>query len=144
MDIESIGRKLFTTQTVLLRKKPPGRRLMLPSDAVEWARATIGDQDRERFVVILLDVRHRVIGYEVAAIGSLTGVEVNPRDVFKTAILTNAAAVIFLHNHPSGDPEPSRQDVELTERLKQAGDLLGIAVLDHIVVGADGSYSSVH
>jgi DNA repair protein RadC len=70
--------------------------------------------------------------------GSLTGVDVHPRDVFRPLIRGGAAAVIFCHNHPSGDPSPSRQDIELTMRLREVGDLCGIAVLDHVVVGADG------
>ena len=92
---------------------------------------------QENFLALHLDVRHRVIGVDHVGKGSLTGVEVHPRDVFKAAILNNAAAVIFVHNHPSGETDPSRQDMELTGRLKNAGEMLGIHVLDHIVVGAE-------
>jgi DNA repair protein RadC len=74
--------------------------------------------------------------------GSLTGVEVHPRDVFRPLIRAAAAAVIFCHNHPSGDPTPSRQDVELTTRLREVGELVGISVLDHVVVGFEG-YTSL-
>jgi DNA repair protein RadC len=74
--------------------------------------------------------------------GSLTGVEVHPRDVFCPLIRTSAAAVIFCHNHPSGDPTPSRQDIALTMRLREVGELCGISVLDHVVVGWEG-YTSL-
>jgi DNA repair protein RadC len=77
----------------------------------------------------------------VVHIGTLSGVEVHPREVFKPAIVQSAAAIILAHNHPSGDPSPSRQDLEMTERLRQAGTLLGIAVLDHIVFAAEGYVS---
>ena len=85
--------------------------------------------------------RHRVEGEFCLARGSLTGVEVHPRDVFRPLIRGAAAAVIFCHNHPSGDPAPSRQDVELTARLREVGELVGIPVLDHLVVGWEGYVS---
>jgi len=98
--------------------------------------------DRERFVVVLLDGKNRVLGFHVVSVGSLTAALVHPREVFKAAILANAAAVILAHNHPSGDPSPSAEDRALTARLRQAGELIGIRVLDHVVIG-DGSYTSL-
>ena len=95
-------------------------------------------EGREHFVAFTMDCRHRVIAQRTLAIGSLTGVEVHPREVFRQAIVDGAAALIFAHNHPSGDPTPSRQDLELTARLREVGDLCGIAVLDHVIVAADG------
>ncbi|HEY2933115.1 MAG TPA: DNA repair protein RadC [Acidobacteriota bacterium] len=95
----------------------------------------------EVFRVILLDGKNRMLFYEDISRGSLTGALVHPREVFWSAIHHRAAAIICLHNHPSGDPEPSAEDREITARLKQAGDLLGIRVLDHIVIG-DGCYVS--
>ncbi len=91
--------------------------------------------DREEFWALHLNNKNKCIGYEVVSVGSLTASIVHPREVFKGILLNNAAAVIFAHNHPSGDPEPSREDIEITERLKNAGDILGIRVLDHIVIG---------
>lgn len=99
------------------------------------------DEMREHFIVIALDVRHRIVSKRTIAIGSLSGVEVHPREVFKPAILDSAAAIIMVHNHPSGDPNPSRSDVELTARLRQVGDLVGIPVLDHVVIGTEGYVS---
>lgn len=89
--------------------------------------------DREHFVALHLNVRNKVIASEVVSVGSLYGVEVRPSEVFKSALVNNAAKIAFVHNHPSGDVDPSRQDMELTTRLRQAGGLLGIEVLDHII-----------
>jgi DNA repair protein RadC len=85
-----------------------------------------------------LDFRHRVLRDLRVARGSLTGVEVHPRDTFRELIRIGAAAVIFCHNHPSGDPTPSAQDIELTRRLREVGELCGITVLDHVVVASSG------
>ena len=98
--------------------------------------------DREHFVVLALDARNRPIGAHTVSVGSLSAAIVHPREVFKFAILANAAAVILAHNHPSGDCAPSTDDVELTKRLVGAGELLGIAVLDHVVV-AEGGFISL-
>ena len=97
--------------------------------------------DREQFLVACLDAKHAIIGVNVVSIGSLTLSIVHPREVFKPAILLNTSALICAHNHPSGDPEPSSEDRALTTRLRQAGDLLGITVLDHIILGDDHTYS---
>jgi len=88
--------------------------------------------------VVLLDRKNKVIGLNTVSVGSLTASICHPREVFKAAILANAAAVILGHNHPSGDPQPSQEDRVLTARLAAAGQLLGIEVLDHIIVG-DGT-----
>jgi DNA repair protein RadC len=104
-------------------------------------RARLAGAPVEEFWVLGLDVRHRVVVDQLAARGSLSGVEVHPRDVFRALIKAGVAAVIFCHNHPSGDPTPSRQDIELTARLREVGDTCGITVLDHVVVAAGGYYS---
>jgi DNA repair protein RadC len=95
----------------------------------------------EEFWVIAVDARHRVVADRMLARGSLTGVEVHPRDAFRPLIRAGAAAAIFCHNHPSGDPTPSRSDIELTTRLREVGDICGISVLDHVVVGWEGYVS---
>lgn len=97
--------------------------------------------DREQFVICGLDAKHRIIGLNVVSVGSLTLSIVHPREVFKPLILMNACAAICAHNHPSGDPDPSSEDRILTARLRQAGELLGIALLDHIILGDDRTYS---
>ena len=88
-----------------------------------------------------LDAKNRLISRETVSVGHLTAALVHPREVFKAAILANAAAIALVHNHPSGDPEPSREDVEITRRLVKAGELLGIPVLDHVVVTRRGHVS---
>ena len=97
--------------------------------------------DREQFLVACLDAKHAIIGVNVVSIGSLSFSIVHPREVFKPAILLNSAAIICAHNHPSGHPEPSSEDRVLTARLRQAGDLIGITILDHIILGDDRTFS---
>ena len=98
----------------------------------------LADVDREHFVVLLLNQKNRVVGVNTVSIGSLTASVVHPREVFKPAILSNAASIILAHNHPSGQPQPSQEDRVLTVRLVAAGKLLGISVLDHVIIG-DGT-----
>lgn len=98
--------------------------------------------DREHFRALLLNTRHQVIRVATVSVGGLSSAPVHPREVFKDAIRYGAAAIIVVHNHPSGDPEPSRDDVAITEQLRQVGRLVGIEVLDHIIIG-DGTYVSL-
>lgn len=97
--------------------------------------------DREHFAALLLDARHCPIRWETISIGSLNASIVHPREVFKPAILASAASIILVHNHPSGSPEPSEEDIVITKRLYDAGELLGIKVLDHLIVSAAAFYS---
>jgi DNA repair protein RadC len=155
----------YASETELLRASVPKRRVRMIRAAFELARASVGCRPQlgqrlagafevwthmrarlagrpvEEFWVIAVDVRHRVVLDRMLARGSLTGVEVHPRDVFRPLISSGAAAAIFCHNHPSGDPSPSRQDIELTTRLREVGEMCGIAVLDHVVVGWEGYVS---
>ena len=109
-----------------------------PATAAVLARPVMRLTEQETFVALYITVRNTLIGDpHVVAIGSLTSVEVSPRDVFREAIMRNAAGIVVLHNHPSGDPTPSGDDLELTKRLKTCGDLLGIPVMDHVVVTED-------
>ena len=118
-----------------------GERLAGASEVWMHMRARLSGVAVEEFWAIAMDVRHRVVMDSMIARGSLTGVEVHPRDVFRALIKVGAAAVIFCHNHPSGDPMPSRQDIELTVRLREVGEMCGVPVLDHVVVGAGGYVS---
>jgi DNA repair protein RadC len=118
-----------------------GQRLAGASDVWTYFRSRLAPLRIEEFWGVALDVRHRVQAELCLARGSLTGVEVHPRDVFRPLIRVAAAAVIFCHNHPSGDPSPSHQDVELTARLRDVGELVGIPVVDHVVVGWEGYVS---
>ncbi len=96
---------------------------------------------REHFVVVLLNARHEVDAVETVSIGSLNASIVHPREVFKPAVVQSSASILLVHNHPSGDPEPSEEDLSITRRLVQAGDLLGIGVLDHVIVASRGHVS---
>ncbi len=116
----------------------PRTQIRSSADAAALLRQFLGTVDREHFVVIMMDRKNRLIGINTVSIGSLTASVVHPREVFKAAILSNAAALICGHNHPSGDPQPSSEDRALTERLVEAGKLLGIEILDHVVV-SDGT-----
>ncbi|CFX15876.1 RadC-like JAB domain [Syntrophomonas zehnderi OL-4] len=99
--------------------------------------------DREHFICLYLDRKGHVNAANVVSVGGLSSSIVHAREVFKVAILGSAASVILVHNHPSGDPTPSREDIDITRRMKEAGDLLGIEVLDHVIVGATGCYASL-
>jgi DNA repair protein RadC len=118
---------------------PP--RVSGPEDVARRLLAEMACLDREQFRVLLLDAKHGLVGSEVIAVGGLDHVPADPREVFKPAIRRSAAAVIVAHNHPSGDPEPSAQDIALTRRLAQAGRVLGVPLLDHLVVGRTGYVS---
>lgn len=106
-----------------------------PFDAYQVFSSYMEGFDRENFLVLLLDTKHKIIGINTVSVGTLNSSLAHPREVFKPAILSNAAAIILGHNHPSGDSSPSSEDIELTQRLAEAGDLLNISVLDHIIVG---------
>ena len=108
---------------------------------VDLARTVIGDDPREHFVAIYLDGRHKVVAVHDVSIGTGNGAPVHPKEVFLPAIHLAAEAIVVAHNHPSGDPTPSVEDRTVTERLKQAGELLGIQVLDHVVLGQDRYFS---
>ena len=96
---------------------------------------------REHFIVLLLNARHELQCRETVSIGSLNASIVHPREVFLPAILHSAASVVLVHNHPSGDPEPSEEDLGITRRLSEVGELVGIGVLDHVIVAARGTVS---
>jgi len=100
------------------------------------------NQPNEVFAILCLNTKNKVAGAHIISQGSLSSSIVHPREVFKAAIANNAASIILAHNHPSGDPEPSREDIETTHRLVNAGNILGINVLDHIIIG-DGRYISL-
>ena len=104
-----------------------------PRQAFAVLRPRVQDWSREHFLVVLLDARNGVVGIETVSVGSLSASIVHPREVFKPALIAPAAGMIVGHNHPSGDPEPSPEDLAVTKRLVNAGELLGIQVHDHIV-----------
>jgi DNA repair protein RadC len=113
-----------------------------PEDVAAVVKGQLKGKKKEHFLVLCLDTRNRLINCRSVSIGSLDTSIVHPREVFKEAVSASAASVIFVHNHPSGDPEPSKEDVELTKRLVKAGEIIGIDVLDHIII-CDKSYLSL-
>jgi len=131
----ALGRRINTEKLENLE------RFTAPSQIFKHFHYRFRDRRREYFVTLLLDGKNRIILEEQISEGSLNQSIVHPREVFSRAVKESAAAVILVHNHPSGDPAPSREDREITRRLKEAGEVLGIRVLDHIIIG-DGSYFS--
>lgn len=111
-------------------------------DVNKIIQSYLNGADREHFVIVLLNRKNGIIGINTVSVGDLSSSIVHPREVFKPAIVAGAASIILAHNHPSGDPTPSSNDLRVTDQLKEAGDLLGIEVLDHIVIG-DGRYVSL-
>ena len=122
--------------------KPGEAPVMLQAaDVFRYLRPRLGGMVQEVFCVLALDARNNLIAEIEVARGTLTAVEVHPREVFRPLVRQAAAAAVVAHNHPSGDPRPSEEDLELTARLRRAGDLLGIPILDHVVIGAEGYVS---
>lgn len=112
-----------------------------PDDAAGLVMEEMRRLDREHFRALLLNTRNQVIGMDKVSIGTLNSSMVHPRELFRNAIKRSAAAIILVHNHPSGDPTPSREDLDITGRLKEAGKIVGIDVLDHIIIG-DNKFTS--
>ena len=129
-----LGRRLLTYES-----KPPIR---TPQDVADMFMPELRYLKKEIFKGVYLDTKNRVIADETVSMGSLNTNIVHPREVFKKAIEKSAASIILVHNHPSGDPTPSNEDIELTKRMREAGNLLGIEVFDHVIIG-DGKYISL-
>ena len=113
-----------------------------PEDVVAQVRSRLKSKKKEYFLALLLDTRNQLIRVAEVSVGSLDSSIVHPREVFKEAISASAASIIFAHNHPSGDPEASEDDISLTKRLADAGEIMGIDVLDHVIIG-DRKYLSL-
>lgn len=134
-------REVLEMAADLLSRRVIGQILESPRDSMEFARARLAGLEQEVFCCLFLDNRHRVLAFEEMFKGTMNGTAVYPRETVKRALAYNAAAVILVHNHPSGDPEPSRADEILTQRLKEAFALIDVRVLDHLVVGRAGCVS---
>lgn len=120
----------------------PKRKICSPKDVYVLMYPKMREQKKEKFITLCLDTKNQVLKEEVVSIGSLNASIVHPREVFKSALMESSASVIMVHNHPSGDPSPSREDIMVTEKMVEGGKLLGIDVLDHIIIG-DGKYVSL-
>ena len=133
----SFGRVVLVKERVGSYELP--REIRCPEEAYNAIRVTTNVQAeaQEVFGILILNIKNRIVAVHEISRGTLNSSMAHPREVFKPAILHNAASIICFHNHPSGDPEPSKEDVELSNRLVEAGKILGIEVFDHIVVGDD-------
>ena len=123
-------------------QKAERKKVSHPAVAAEVLREYLDGVDREHFVVLLLDTQNQIIGIHTVTVGTLDASLVHPREIFKAAILVNAASVVLAHNHPSGDPAPSAEDRAVTRQIRLAGETIGIEVLDHIIVGEAPRYYS--
>ena len=117
------------------------RHIKNPEDLANLGYRLLGKADREIFLAVCLNTRNAINAVNVVSVGSLTTSVVHPREVYKLAIMTNSAGIALLHNHPSGETEPSKEDIKMTRQLIDAGRVLGIRVLDHVIVG-DGAFYS--
>lgn len=139
MEIPVVTIKLIRTGKIKKRKQ-----ISSPKDVVNVIYEYLDGADRENLGIMCLNTKNEILNCTTAHIGSLNSSIVHPREVFKTAILSNAASIIIFHNHPSGNTMPSIEDKNITERLKEAGKILGIELIDSIVIGEtieDGYYS---
>lgn len=136
--VDIVTVKLVREASVLYKD----RTINSPADSANLLEPFLKDEDRECFLVICLDTKNQPTAIHTVSIGTLNSSLVHPREVFKVALLANSNTVILAHNHPSGDPMPSREDREVTSRLVEAGKVLGIEVLDHIIIGSHSKYVS--
>ena len=108
-----------------------------PSVVYEVLKQYLEGADREKFVLLTLNVKNHITSITTVSVGTLSEASVHPRELFKTAILLNSASIIICHNHPSGDSTPSQADINITDRIKEGGKILGIELLDHVIIGDD-------
>ncbi len=120
---------------IAVREKPTGPKLLTPASCAKFL-SPMEDMGQEAFVVMTLTTKNDVIQKHLVSLGTLNPALVHPREVFKVAIMDSAAAIILAHNHPSGDPTPSSEDIKITRQLVQAGKIIGIKVLDHVIIGS--------
>ncbi|RHJ09026.1 DNA repair protein RadC [Bacillus sonorensis] len=129
--VNIVSIKLVKESSLLYKE----RAIRSPEDGYRLMKQLLGDLDREAFIVISLDTKNQPTSINICHIGSLNASIVHPREVMKSVILSNGASFMVGHNHPSGNPAPSREDIEVTKRLVETGKILGIDLLDHIIVG---------
>ncbi|MGG0175798.1 JAB domain-containing protein [Gottfriedia acidiceleris] len=136
--VNIVSIKLVKESSILYKE----RSVRTPEDGYKLLKLFLEEQDREHFIVVCLDTKNQPTAIHTCHIGSLNSSIVHPREVMKSAILSNAASILIGHNHPSGNTKESIEDVEVTKRLAEVGKIMGIELLDHIIVG-DDSYTSL-
>lgn len=139
--IKPVYEKLIIREEDLPDYLVKSKRISTASDVFQMFSSLV-NTPRECFICLHLDNKNKIICVDICSVGSLTASIVHPREIFIPVLLSGAAALVFVHQHPSGDPEPSREDLDITTRLKQGSELLGIRILDHIIIG-DGRYVSL-
>ncbi len=125
-----------------VRQRKPSPQVREPGDVYTLMKKRLKDADREHFYALLLNTKNVVLAVELISIGSLNASIVHPREILKPAIVASAASILLVHNHPTGDPAPSNEDIEFTRRMAKCGKLIGIELLDHVIIG-DGCYRSL-
>ena len=135
-------RVLESSSLIYLNPSSTNGHVQKPTDILPYMRQIAKGEKREVFVAFYLNTRHRILRAHIISVGTVNASLVHPREVFRPAIRHAATALIVAHNHPSGDPQPSGDDIEITQRLRKVGDLLGIELLDHIIVAGRRSTSS--
>lgn len=123
-------------------RKSTASKMSSPAEAYKFLKPVFARKTREQFVTVFLDNKNNLLGYEITSVGTLSESVIHPREVFKAAIIVNAEAILVAHNHPSNSLEPSDEDIKTTDRLIEAGKLLGIPIVDHLVITDDG-YTSI-
>lgn len=149
-DIKGIGKVkalqimslLELSKRIAKERHQPNTKISSPRILAQYFMEILRHEQKECFIVTFLDAKCKMMGYQMISTGSLTASVVHPREVYKIAIQKSAHSIIVLHNHPSGDPSPSKEDIQISERLKKVGELIGIPLLDHIIIG-DGIYKSL-
>ncbi len=129
--VNIVSIKMFKEGSILYKN----RQILSPKDSVNLLKDFINDSDREMLIVCCLDTKNQPTCINIVSIGTINTSLVHPREVFKTAILSNSASIIMAHNHPTGDTCPSKEDIGITSRIKEVGKILGIELLDHLIIG---------
>ena len=135
--IDVVSVKLVREKSFLYKERKVGS----PKEAYEIAKDMLQDKDREVLLACFLNTKNEPIAVNVVSVGSLNSSIIHPREIFKVALLCNAASFILFHNHPSGSVEPSSEDISATQRIKECGVFMGISLIDHIIVGDEKFYS---
>lgn len=136
----------YTVRTVVFHAAERIDRMIVDDHAAQAALRPVFDAvdaDREHFAILAIDVRGRMLGAQIVATGTATACLVHPREVFRAAIAFGAVSIVVAHNHPSGDVTPSPEDFDLARRLRQAGEVIGIPVVDQLILSADGAYRGI-
>lgn len=119
------------------------RKVSSPQDAVDLCRKFLNNLPEERMISISLNTKNEFNNVTTVSIGTLNSSLAHPREIYKVAVMSNASSIIIAHNHPSGNPDPSKEDIDITKRLKEAGEILGIRLLDHIIIGEEARFVSL-